>query len=377
MKKKKVIVLGAGRVGSAIALDLSGDYDVMAADSSKEALQMLKSKGVKTKPADLSDKKRLRSLVKDFDLVIGAVPGFMGFQTLKTVIESKKNTVDISFFPEDAFLLNKLAQQKHVTAVVDCGVAPGLSNMIAGYHHHRMMAENFECYVGGLPKERKPPFEYKAPFSPIDVIEEYLRPARLVVNDKEVTREALSEIELVEFNPVGKLEAFNTDGLRSLLHTVDIPNMKEKTLRYPGYAEKIKLLRDAGFFSCKPVAVNGIKMKPLDFTTSLLFPQWKLQPGEREFTVMRIIVEGKEDGMRLTYQYDLYDEYDIKTGITSMARTTGYTCTAAARLVIEGGYAQKGISPPEFLGARTECFDWVMKYLKKKGIKINCLRKRK
>lgn len=370
MKKKKILVLGAGMVGSAIALDLCSDYDVTAADRSKASLQALKAKGIKTKHADLSIKKTVHSLVKEFDLVVGAVPGFIGFQTVKTIIEAKKNVVDISFFPEDAFLLNKLAQQKGVTAVVDCGVAPGLSNMIAGYHHHRMMVKNFECYVGGLPKERKPPFEYKAPFSPIDVIEEYTRPARLVVNDEVVTYEALTGVELLQFDKIGKLEAFNSDGLRSLLFTLDIPNMKEKTLRYPGHADKMRLLRDAGFFSYQPIEFNGKKTKPIEFTTQLIFPQWKLEKNEREFTVMRIIVEGEENGKSVKYQYDLYDEFDVKTGISSMARTTGYTCTAAARLVLEGDYNQKGISPPEFLGARSECVEFVLQHLKERGVRI-------
>jgi len=370
MKKKKILVLGAGMVGSAIALDLSADYDVTAADRSKESLQALKSKGVKTKQEDLSKKKELQKLLKGFDLVVGAVPGYLGFQTLKTIIEAKKDVVDISFFPEDAFLLNKLAQQKGVTAVVDCGVAPGLSNIIAGYHHHRMMVKNFECYVGGLPKERKPPFEYKAPFSPIDVIEEYTRPARLVENDEVVTYEALTGIEPLQFKNIGTLEAFNSDGLRSLIFTLDIPNMKEKTLRYPGHADKMRLLRDAGFFSHDVIELNGRKLKPIDFTTQLIFPQWKLEKNEREFTVMRVIVEGEENGKQVKYQYDLYDEFDVKTGVSSMARTTGYTCTAAVRLVLEGDYNQKGISPPEFLGARSECFEFTMKYLKERRISI-------
>ncbi len=372
---KKVIVLGAGMVGSAIALDLCHEYDVTASDKVGESLQTLKSKRITKKQCDFSDKKKLFGLIKDYDLVIVAVPGFMGFQTLKNVIEARKNVVDISFFPEDAFHLNKLAQQKKITAIVDCGIAPGFSNMIAGYHHQRMMIDNFECYVGGLPKERRLPFEYKAPFSPIDVIEEYTRPARLVEKGEVVIREALTETERMRFGKAGELEAFNTDGLRSLLQTVDIPNMKEKTLRYPGYAEKMKLLRDAGFLSQKEIIIQDKKIRAIDFTTAILFPQWKLGKGEKEFTVMRVIVEGVENGKRAKYQYDIYDEYDEKTGISSMARTTGYTCTAAARLVLEGDYDQKGISPPEFIGAREDCFDSVVMSLKAKGISIGMKRR--
>ncbi len=375
MKRKNVIVLGAGMVGSAIASDLSDSYQVTAADFNAEVLNELKKRWkIKTIKCNLREKQSLKKLVEDYDLVIGAVPGFMGFETVKTVIEAGKNIVDISFFPEDAFLLNKRAQQKKVIAVVDCGVAPGLSNMVAGYHHQKMFIERFDCYVGGLPKERKPPFEYKAPFSPIDVIEEYTRPARIVVGGKEVIVEPLSEVESLNFF-FCKLEAFNSDGLRSLLKTLDIPNMKEKTLRYPGHATKMQLLRDAGFFSKQPVVIDGKKITPLDFTTGLLFPLWKLEKGEKEFTVMRMEVEGKENGKSVKYQYELYDEFDVKTGISSMSRTTGYTCTAAARLVLEGDYTQQGISPPEYLGAREACFEYVMDYLKERNIKIKMSKK--
>ncbi len=375
VKRKKIIVLGAGMVGSAIALDLAKNYEVTAVDQNASALNELKARSdIKVKKADLSDKKKVSALVSGFDLVIGAVPGFMGFQTVKTVIEAGKNMVDISFFPEDAFLLNKRAQQKKVTVVVDCGVAPGLSNMVAGYHHGQMPVERFECYVGGLPKHPKPPFEYKAPFSPIDVIEEYTRPARIVKNGMEVVVEPLSEVELLNF-PFGRLEAFNSDGLRSLIKTLNIPNMKEKTMRYPGHAHKMRLLKEAGFFSRQPLVVYGKKIIPLQFTTSLLFPQWKLEKEEKEFTAMRMLIAGNENGRAVTYQYDLYDEYDEKTGISSMSRTTGYTCAAVAQLVLEGSYTQRGISPSEYVGAQKECFKQTLDYLKARGIQLKVKKK--
>ena len=121
----------------------------------------------------------------------------------------------------------------NVTAIVDFGVAPGIPNLLLGYHQNTMKIDVYKCYVGGLPKKRTMPFQYKAPFSPVDVIEEYTRPARYVVNGEIVVKEALSEPEFLEFDEIGTLEAFNTDGLRSLLFTNDIPNKIEKTLRYP------------------------------------------------------------------------------------------------------------------------------------------------
>src|SRR6185503_12264879 len=150
------------------------------------------------------------------------------------------DVVDISFFPEDALLLDKLAKQKEVTAITDCGVAPGLSNLIIGRYNEEMKIDSFECYVGGLPKERIPPFQYKAPFSPVDVIQEYIRPARLVENGKLVIKPAMSDKEILHFDEAGDLEGFNTDGLRSLVTTMKhIPDMKEKTLRYPGHIDLI------------------------------------------------------------------------------------------------------------------------------------------
>ncbi len=151
----KITVLGAGMVGSAIAADLSKKYDVSLCDINEKRLKELKALiPVKILKTDISDKNQITKAIEDSDLVVGAVPGFMGFECLKTVIESGKNVVDISFFDEDPFELDRLAIQNNVTAIVDCGVAPGLSNIILGYYSSRMKVGEFECFVGGLPFER-------------------------------------------------------------------------------------------------------------------------------------------------------------------------------------------------------------------------------
>ncbi|MDF1512783.1 MAG: saccharopine dehydrogenase C-terminal domain-containing protein, partial [Anaerolineae bacterium] len=247
----KITVLGAGMVGSAIVKDLAKDrqHQITAVDINEEHLARLdKDSAVSTIMANLQDTLTIGSLVAETDLVICAVPGFMGYQTLKTVIEAGKNVVDISFFPEDPMTLDNLAKTHHVTAVVDCGVAPGLSNIIAGYVNSQLdTMDSYSCYVGGLPIVRQWPYEYKAVFSPIDVLEEYTRPARYVEYGTEVVKPALSDIELRDFPGVGTLEAFNTDGLRSLRHTMNAPFMIEKTLRYPGHANLMRVFRDSGF----------------------------------------------------------------------------------------------------------------------------------
>ena len=363
---KKITVLGGGMVGSAIASDLAKKYDVTICDLSEERLKEIsESLQIKTLVKDLSDNNQVKDAVKNSDIVVGAVPGFMGFETLKTVIESGKNIVDISFFDEDPFELDELAKRNNVTAIVDCGVAPGLSNIILGYYNSQMKVNSFECYVGGLPLERKWPYEYKAPFSPVDVIEEYTRPARIMVNGKVEIKEALSDPELIE-TEAGTLEAFNTDGLRSLLKTMNIPDMKEKTLRYPGHIELMRVFRESGFFSKEKIEVNGKLIRPIDVSSKLLFPLWKLKKDEKEFTYLKVIINGDEK-----IEYTMLDKFDDKTKTSSMSRTTGYTCTAAVNLVIDGDYNQKGISPPEYIGKNKNCFGKILNYLKERNIQID------
>jgi len=365
---KRIIVLGCGMVGRVMAADLAKDFDVTAVDVDRNNLDKLGDAPVKRVLSDLAEAATVRGLVRDFDLVIGSVPGFMGFETLRAVIEAGRNAVDISFFPEDALALDDLARAKGVTAVVDCGVAPGVSNMILGYHAARMTVRRFKCYVGGLPFKRDFPFEYKAPFSPADVIEEYIRPARYVENGHLVIKPALSDTEFLNFPEVGTLEAFNSDGLRSLLKTMAVPDMIEKTLRYPGHVDYIKALRDSGFFGQEEIEVRGRKLKPIDFTSAVLFKQWHLHEDDDEFTIMRILVEGEETSCPRAYVYNLFDRKDRQTGFSSMARTTGFPATAVARLVLDGKFGRKGVCPPEYIGADEECFRFVMDCLRERNV---------
>ncbi|HEX9649839.1 MAG TPA: saccharopine dehydrogenase C-terminal domain-containing protein [Cyclobacteriaceae bacterium] len=366
--KIKVMVLGCGLVGKTIAGDLRKNFEVTVVDFNTEILKEMNSNGFRTLQADLSDSNTIKEIIKDHELVVGAVPGFIGYNLVKAVIEAGKNIVDISFFPEDQFTLEQLAIDKGVTAILDCGLAPGMGNIILGYHNANMEVHEYECLVGGLPVEREWPYEYKAVFSPGDVIEEYVRPARFVKNGGIVIREALSDPELVNFEKVGTLEAWNSDGLRSLLKTMKIPNMIEKTLRYPGTIEYLRVLRDTGFFSSEQIEVKGIMIRPVDLTSKLLFPKWKLKPGEKEFTVMRIIISGIENGDRVKYTYSLYDEYDPEAKQTSMARTTGFTCNAAVNLLARKKFDQKGLILPEYLGTDRDNFDFILNYLKERNV---------
>ncbi|MEN8117156.1 MAG: saccharopine dehydrogenase C-terminal domain-containing protein [Bacteroidota bacterium] len=371
--QNKIIVLGAGLVGSAIAIDLSKNHDVTSVDFNPESFKKFKNyPTIKTIQADLSDTEKVKSQVVGFDLVIGAIPGFMGYQTMKAVIEAGKNMVDISFMPEDFMELDGLAKKNRVTIVADCGVAPGMGNIILGHHNKNMHVKSYECLVGGLPVIREWPYEYKAVFSPIDVIEEYIRPARFIQNYEMVTREALSDPELIHFDGVGTLESWNSDGLRSLMQTMkNIPDMIEKTLRYPGTIEYLRVLRESGFFSYDEIEVNGSKIRPIDVTAKLLFPKWKLKEGEEDFTIMRIVIKGIEDNKNRKYIYNLLDRFDRENNIISMARTTGYTCTAVANLMLEGGFKIEGVNAPEIVGTGEGNLTYILKYMEERGVIYN------
>jgi lysine 6-dehydrogenase len=362
---KRILVLGCGMVGSTIAADLSDNFNVTAADADQRKLSSIShAHNLLTTVIDLRRSAEMAALISEYDIVVNALPGSIGFQTLKQILSAGKNVVDISFFAEDAFLLNDLAKEKNLTAVVDCGVAPGLSNVILGYHYGKEKLKSFTCYVGGLPFERIYPYQYKAPFSPADVIEEYVRPARIKIKGEVVVKPALSEPELLNIKNVGTLEAFNSDGLRSLLKTLDIPDMKEKTLRYPGHRDTVMTLRDTGFFSEEEIEVNGLKVKPVDVASNLLFDIWKLNPEDDEFTVLTVSIESDTK----KYNYYLFDRKDKKTGFSSMARTTGFTCTSVVNLMAEGKLKNKGICPPEYIGMDEDNYKYIFNYLFERGV---------
>jgi len=366
-----ILILGAGLVGRPMALDLSKDdsFKLSVSDISENRLHLFNGERFSIIQGDLSDMAFLKKIIIPFDLVLNALPGHLGYQASKTVIEGGKNLVDISFFPEDPFSLEEIAEKMKIKAVIDCGVAPGMSYALVGYVSGILdMTTKVRIYVGGLPVKRELPWEYKAVFSPADVIEEYMRPARIMENGKIVAKEALSDLETMSFKCCGPLEAFNTDGLRSLLKTIPCPDMVEKTLRYPGYSQKIMLLKNSGFFNTETLDIKGQKIVPLDMTCSLLFPQWQLKEGDEDITVMKIVVEGIKRGHKIRYTYNLVDHYDRNDKIHSMARTTGYTATSVIKMISENILKENGLILPEYLGKSKTYIDFMLDYLSKRRV---------
>jgi len=355
-------------VGSVIATDIARDphLAVTVADHRQDALDRCATRaarmGVKltTQRADLADPAHVRALAAESDLVCGAMASGIALAAMRAVIEAGRCYCDISFMPEDFTQLHALALSRGVTVVPDCGVAPGMSHILAAAaaaELHR--CEALDIFVGGLPTVRTWPFEYKAAFSPADVIEEYTRPARLVENARVVTREALSEPELINLPGVGTLEAFNTDGLRSLLHTLPLTRLREKTLRYPGHIELMRVLRHLGLMETAAVEVadqhgHPVHIRPRDLLAKLMFPHWAYQPGETDLTVMRVEATGTDSaGTPARVTWDLLDHAQAESAATphttSMARTTAFPCAIVARLMLEGRLHAPGVNPPEKL----------------------------
>ena len=370
---KKVAVLGCGLVGAAIARDLSREagLEVTACDADPQALESLgKEPRARSLRANLADPKTVTEIAGRADVVVGALPGRLGFAMLEAVIRSGTPIADISFSPQDPLVLDVLARERGVTAVVDCGVSPGISNFAAGRAAGRLSEiEDVTIYVGGLPVDRRRPFGYAIVFSAADVIEEYTRPARLVEEGRVVTRPALSAIETLEVPGVGRLEAFLTDGLRTLLTTIRARSMKEKTLRYPGHADAMRSLRDCGFFDTGKIEAGGSAISPRAMTEELLARAWKLAEGEEEFTFLRVDVRGRDSaGSSRRYEFELLDRTDRSGGRTSMARTTGFPCAAVAAMIARGQYRDPGVRPLEFLARDEDAATHLLEALRDKGL---------
>jgi len=377
----RVVVLGAGRVGGLIAQDLAADpgMKVTLADRSASALEETASAvtpgAITTVEADLASPGAVAALAAVADVVVGAVPGRFGLAMLREVIEARKPVVDISFSPESPMVLHDAAVAGNVPVVVDCGVAPGISNLLAG----RAVAEldrtdSISIMVGGLPFHRFQPYEYRSVFSPTDVVEEYTRPCRMRIGGREVTVEALTGIESVDFPGIGTLEAFNTDGLRTLLEADEmkaVPDMKEKTLRYPGHAEKMWMLRETGFFDDTPLVIEGVKIRPRALTENLLFKAWEPSPDEKEFTVLRVEAEGELQGRSRRITWNLLDTTDRETGVSSMARTTGFPCAIVARMLATGEWSRAGVAPPEKLGVDAAVTAKILDELSRRNVQVH------
>ncbi|MDA1195290.1 MAG: saccharopine dehydrogenase NADP-binding domain-containing protein [Planctomycetota bacterium] len=369
----RATVLGGGLVGAVVAADLAADgWEITVVDRAEAALERVRALAgpdVALRRADLTDPTAIAAEVAAADLVLGALPGHLGYRALRAVIEAGRSCCDISFMPEDPRDLDDLARERGVTVVYDCGVAPGLSNMLCG--HAVAMFDDCErvvIQVGGLPVKPVLPFEYKAGFSPSDVIEEYVRPARYVEAGVLTEVPALSGLVHVDLPGVPTLESFLTDGLRSLLDTLAVPFQEERTLRYPGHARLMAAFREAGLFSSEPLPGGPPGMRPVDLTLAGLLPCWTYAPGEADLTVMRVEASGRMGGVQAHLVWDLLDYADLTRGFSSMARTTAFPCTLVAREIAAGRVRTHGVLPPERLATDAALLERILEGLAARGV---------
>jgi len=374
----KVLILGCGNIGSVAAEDLAksmSSIEVVVADKdearAKDIAEKIHKSNVSYIQLDAANHDKTVDALKDFALAMGFLPGKLGYRLAKACINAGKDLIDVSYMAENPLTLQQKATKAGVTIIPDCGLAPGISNILVG--HAVAMLDKVQAVhimVGGLPEKPIPPLDYIVTWSPESLIDEYKRKAVIVEEGKIVGVEALSGLEEIEFPGVGKLEAFYTDGLRTLPNTIkDVDDMWEKTLRYPGHAEKIKLLKALGFFDENQIEVEGTHLSPMKVTAKLLKQKlWK--PENKDIVALKVEVSGVKNGRQTRHTYRLLDRYDEKRGITAMARTTAYPASIAAQLILKKVIKEKGVVPPEKIGMNGELFDLLSDGLEERGIRI-------
>jgi len=349
----KIAVIGAGMMGSAIAWDLARSEDVdeiTVADISRERLSALKKrigdKGA-TRRIDASDEAALGRLLKSNDVTVSALPHGAVHPVDVAAIESGARIVNTAF-EDEQMALDRRAKARGSVLIPGCGVAPGLSNILVAEGARSMdVAEEGHIYVGGLPQKPEPPLSYRLVFSVRGLIREYLT-ARVVRDGEVRSVDPFGEVRRVRFRrPIGELEGFFTDGLGSSIYSLrQLKELDERTLRYPGHADKIKFLLDAGFFSSDTVTVEGRAIRPVEVSEAVL--QKVLTRGDPEdLTVMRVEAVGSRGGKRVRVTFELVDRYDEVNAVTSMGRTTGFTAAIVARMLGRGEIEGAGVLPPE------------------------------
>jgi lysine 6-dehydrogenase len=363
-----ICVVGAGMQGRVVARDLcKSGHQVTAIDNNINYLRQLKkiAPSVKARQFNVTNQMKFARLLKPFDIAVGALPAALGFYLMKSAINAGVNLVDMSYLSENPLLLDEKAKKAKVKIIPDAGFAPGLSNILIGETYKEFGGFDYlKIRVGGIPQKPVPPFNYRITWSPVDLIEEYTRPSRIIKDHECVTVDALSDIETITVPKVGRLECFYTDGLRTLLSTLkNVKNMEEKTIRYPGHAQLMKTIIHCGFLSDMVVRYNKRLVNVAAINTELL--RMKLNEGDdKDFSIM--VIETRKGKKKK--KYHCIDYYDEKQRITSMARMTAYTASIIAQCCAE--YPRNGVIPPEYLGMEKHIVRFIKSELKKRHIEI-------
>jgi lysine 6-dehydrogenase len=390
---KRVIVFGCGLIGFFIVKDIVANWEIdeiSVVDEFEDNLRKLSEleKQIKADKQNIKINTIRKNIVKDREFLvetargalvgIGALPHSVSKYAMDICIDAKVNFVDLVY---DSHLSNhdeidKRARNSGITVIPAMGVAPGLSNlMVAGGIEKFDHVDSAKIYVGGVPENRIPPLDYKTVFSATSVVNEYIRDARIRRDGKTIKMPALSEAETVSFFSYdkGEFEAFLTDGLSTLLESFpDVPNMEEKTVRWKNHTEKLLLLRDLGLLSHERIklAENGIEIAPSDVLAVLFRDRLKFTERDRDITLMKVEVVGTKDGKKFRYIQEMVDRYDESSHVTSMARTTGFTCSVVAEILARKMYSETGFFAPE-KAIKGDYYNTLLEGLSRRGIFIN------
>lgn len=358
----RMLVLGAGLQGSACAFDLLQNpavTEVHLADRSVEKLpaflQPHVGKGKLTTVAlDVKDAAAVAKTVAGAKAVMCAIPYYFNLAMTEAAIAAGAHYCDLGGNTEIVQLqkqLNAKAASKGITVVPDCGLAPGMVNILAQLGIDRLdTTESVRIYVGGLPQSPEGPLKYQIVYSIEGVLDYYTTLSWVVRGGKRVQVKALSEIEPVAFAaPVGELEAFHTaGGLSTMAHRYEgkIPTMEYKTLRYPGHAKIMEAIRDLGLLENEPVDVKGTKVVPRDVAIAQMQPRLT-KTKSPDLVALRVVVKGMKGGRAQAHTFELVDRYDANTGISAMMRTTGYSLSITGQLQAMGQVKPSGVHTPD------------------------------
>ena len=376
----KLLVLGAGLQGCACAYDLLQNpaiTQVTLADLRPEKLPPFLKRDwggrLQTVRLDVSDTAAVHATFAGQAAVMSAIPYYYNGPLAKAAVESGSHFSDLGGNTEIVLEQKKLhreAEAKGISVIPDCGLAPGMVNILAAEGIRRLdQAEKVKIFVGGLPQTPEPPLNYQIVYSLEGALDYYTTPSWILRGGRPVQVEALSEVESVEFpSPVGTLEAFHTGGGISTLpfaYQGKIDVMEYKTLRYPGHAAVVRPIRDLGILSNDPIEVKGKKVVPRDVFIAAVSPRLH-KPEGRDLVALQVDVSGKKGGKPGRVTFRLLDYYDAKHGISAMMRTTGYSLSITGQMQVDGRVTAKGVhTPDEAVPFR----DYVTE-LAKRGIKI-------
>ncbi len=352
-----ILVLGTGKVGHQIFTELNRSGHTAIGVDANIANTISSFSIIYHRDIEKFFHTKL-DLIKQQDLIINALPGNISYEVLQLFIPLGIDIVDISFMEEDPRELDLLAQTYNTRVIYDCGIAPGLCNIILGHHLNKDKILEYNCIVGGVPKNPVGPYYHKTLFSIKDLISEYTRPARCKVHGKLVALDPFDKTPPLDWPEIGTMEIFASDGLRSLLD-LDIPQMIEMTARHKGHLGAMKFIKDAGF----------LDEKNIDTTTQILSEKWHMGYGEEDLLRMDILIKPFK-GSAISYR--IYDEY--RNGVTAMARTTAYSCIAIAQAFYKARNKNYGVVSPEAfimdINTSANTFQNIIKYLTDKGIRV-------